>query len=150
MQKDEFQFTIKTGNIETVVQLSQQILEFKNPHGAAEYHKRLSDVPHLILIAYDQDQAVGFKVGYERDGYFYSWMGGVLSNYRRFKIASALAKHQESWALSRGYTSITFKTRNSHKAMLIFALKNGFNIIDLEKRALIGEYRILLKKELSS
>jgi len=32
-------FEIAQGDIETVVALSQQIPEFINPHGAAEYYK---------------------------------------------------------------------------------------------------------------
>jgi hypothetical protein len=32
--------------------------------------------------------------------------------------------------------------------MLIFALKNGFNIMEVESRAKIADYRIILQKEL--
>lgn len=139
---------IKAGDIETVVQLSLQLEEFINPHGAAEYNRRLTNVPHLILIAYVNGKPAGFKVGYERDGYFYSWMGGVLAAYRRLGIAKALAVEQENWARKQGYESVTFKTQNKHKSMLIFALKNGFNIIGFKEKGDIGTYRILLRKEL--
>ena len=116
-------FTINQGEIETVVQLTLEIPEFIEPHGAMEYHKRLTNIPHLILIAYVDDQAVGFKVGYEKEGYFYSWMGGILPKFRRIGIAKALANTQEEWARTMGYNTITFKTRNSHKGMLIFAFE---------------------------
>ncbi len=140
-------FEIAQGDIETVVALSQQIPEFINPHGAAEYYKRLTGVPHLILIAFVENQSVGFKVGYEREGNFYSWMGGILADFRRLGIAQALADVQETWAKEHGYPAITFKTRNSHKSMLLFALKNGFHIISVEaKETLAEEYRIVLQK----
>ena len=141
-------FVINQGDIDTVVQLSSAIPEFLNPHGPEEYHRRLDGVPHLILVAYVAEQPVGFKVGYERDGFFYSWMGGILSKFRRNGIAKALADQQESWARANGYNSITFKTRNSHKGMLIFALKNGFDIVGFKEKETIATNRILLRKPL--
>ncbi len=141
-------FTIKETDIDTVVALSQQIPEFVNPHKAEEYRKRLAGVPHLVLAAFKEDQPIGFKVGYEREGDFYSWMGGVLPGFRKIGIAQALADAQEIWAKKSGYPTITFKTRNSHKGMLIFALKNGFDIIGFEPKATTASHRILLRKQL--
>ena len=139
-------YSIRTATIETAVQVSQQVPELENPHGAEEYQKRFRNAPHLILAAYDGDKPVGFKAGYERDGYFYSWMGGVLPAYRKKGIAQALANAQEAWAKKQGYDSITFKTRNVHKAMLIFALGNGFDIIAVEKKEEVAANRIWLRK----
>ncbi len=141
-------FEIKTGTIQTVVDLSKQIEEFNDPHTYEEYEKRLTAVPHIILVAYVGNEPVGFKVAYERDGLFYSWMGGVLKNWRRKGLAKALADRQEAWARQQGYPSVTFKTRNRLKGMLLFALGNGFDIIDVEPKDNIGEYRILLRKDL--
>lgn len=137
---------IKIGTIDQVVQLTQLIPEFINPHGAAEYHKRLDGVNHLILIAFWEGEAAGFKVGYEKPDTFYSWMGGVLPLFRGKGIAKALADYQENWAKIEGYTTVTFKTRNSHKGMLLFALKNGFDIIGFKEKATLAENRILLRK----
>lgn len=139
---------IKEADIETVVALSQQIPEFTQPHGREEYYKRLTGVPHLLLVAYIENKPVAFKVGYERAGIFYSWMGGVLPAYRRLGIAQALADAQENWAKAQGYPHITFKTRNSHRGMLLFAIQNGFQIISVEQRERIQDYRILLRKVL--
>lgn len=140
--------TIRTGTSAEVVALSQQIPEFDNPHGATEYEKRLNNVPNLILIAFDGEKPVGFKVGYEkeRDGSFYSWMGGVLPEYRRYGIAKRLADTQETWTKEKGYQAIRFKTRNRHTAMLQFALNNGFYLIAVEPREKLAEYRIVLEK----
>lgn len=139
---------IKEDTISQVVALSNKINEFVNPHGAAEYEERLTNIPHCIFVAYADEEPVGFKVGYERDGYFYSWMGGVRKKWRRQGIAQALANRQEAWARQQGYTSVTFKTRNRLKPMLMFGLRNGFNIVGFEAREDIGENRILLRKEL--
>lgn len=140
--------TIKEGTIDQVIALSKAIPSFVGPPERAEYENRLLGVPHLILVAYYEGQAAGFKVGYERSNYFYSWMGGVLPDFRRLGIARALADYQEEWAKRNQYFSITFKTRNQHKAMLLFAIKNGFDIIDFEEKESVATNRIWLRKTL--
>lgn len=141
--------TITPGDIATAVRLSEQIPEFRDPHGAAVYEQRLGAVPHLVLIAWYGAAAVGFKVGYAKgDEIFYSWMGGVLPSHRQRGVARQLAEAQESWARGRGYTHVLFKTRNSHKAMLIFALGRGFDIIGITEKESAADNRILLSKAL--
>lgn len=139
---------IKEDNLETVVQLSSKIPEFHNPHQLLEYQKRLANVPSVILIAYVDEIPAGFKVGYEKEGYFYSWMGAILPEYRRLGLATQLAEKQEEWAKVKGYPHVTFKTRNRLKSMLVFALNRGFNIIKIEEREKIEEFRIILRKVL--
>jgi ribosomal protein S18 acetylase RimI-like enzyme len=143
-----YNIRIEEADIATCVAVSHQIPEFVGPPEAAAYHRRLEGVPHLLLVAYFGKQAIGFKVGYERDGYFYSWLGGILPDFRRLHIAEKLARRQEDWARAQGYDSITFKTRNQHKGMLIFALKNGFDIIGFREKDQVEANRILLRKAL--
>jgi len=140
---------IRAGSIAEVVAISAQIPEFSNPHQAEEYEKRLKDLPSLVQIAECEGKIAGFKVGYAKDEQlFYSWMGAVLPEFRQFGVAKALAVEQEKWAKAQGFTRIQFKTRNRLKAMLHFALGNGFDIIAVEPRESLGEYRILLEKVL--
>lgn len=139
---------IQITDIAMAVALSNKIPEFINPAGQEIYEQRLTGVPHLIIVAYVDGKPAGFKVGYEKEGYFYSWMGGVVPAFRRLKIAKQLASFQEKWAKKQGYRRIVFKTRNQHKGMLIFALKNGFNIIGFTEKASIQTNRILLQKDL--
>ncbi|MEM8528456.1 MAG: GNAT family N-acetyltransferase [Bacteroidota bacterium] len=140
---------IKQADIATVVQLSRRIPEFSNPYETEIYEEKLKNVSHLILMAYEDDLPIGFKVGYEREeGSFYSWMGAVLPSHRRKGVAQRLADVQEDWARAKGYPSITFKTRNYLKAMLTFGINNGFNIFKIEEHETIEEYRIWLRKEL--
>ena len=114
---------IKTGELETAVKLSTQIPEFESPYALNEYESRL-DESALILTAENDEEPVGFKVGYDRfkDGSFYSWMGGVLPEFRQNGIANALADYQENWAKENGFGSIKLKTRNKHKAMIQLSL----------------------------
>ncbi|MEL7533398.1 MAG: GNAT family N-acetyltransferase [Bacteroidota bacterium] len=137
-------------DIQRVVALSQQLPEFHQPYPAQVYEQRLKAVPHLILLKRLREEDVAFKVGYQRekDGSFYSWMGGVLPQARRKGIALALALQQEAWAKAQGYKSIKFKTLNRHKQMLHFALGRGFDIIGVDAFPERGENRIWLQKEL--
>jgi predicted GNAT superfamily acetyltransferase len=143
---------IRETDIETAVSISKCIPELTNPHDAQEYYRRMRERDALILVAYFEEAPAGFKVGYDKfnDGSFYSWMGGVIPKFRNHHVAKNLAEYQEEWAASRGYRSIRFKTRNKHKAMLLFALSNGFAIIGLEQREGIDEHRITLEKILRS
>lgn len=145
---------IREGSITEAVSVSQQIPEFINPHPIEEYQKRLASVPHLILIAIDIEtqQPVGFKVGYQstQKSIFYSWMGAILPQYRRMGIAQRLANAQEQWAKDHHYTHIRFKTRNRLKQMLVFALNNGFDILEVIRKDTLADYRILLEKQILS
>ena len=139
---------IQEDSLETVVAISKEIPEFHNPHELVTYQERLKNVPSITLVAYVDGVPAGFKVGYERDGYFYSWMGAILPAYRRLGIARQLAEQQEAWAKEKGYPHVTFKTRNRLKPMLLFALSRGFDIIEIQPKATIVEYRIILRKKL--
>jgi GNAT superfamily N-acetyltransferase len=137
---------IREGTIAEAVAISRLLPEFDEPPAEEEYHRRLDKVPHLILLAFVADQPAGFKVGYEKEGAFYSWMGGVLPRFRRRGMARMLADRQEHWAKKQAYSQITFKTRNQHKNMLTFALQNGFDIIGFKQKEQVAANRILLRK----
>lgn len=141
---------IVNGTIEEAVAIQNQIPEFKNAYALKEYQKRLAKKPHLILIARQDEQSVGFKVGYEENSkVFYSWMGGILPEFRKKHFARLLAEHQQLWAIENGYKMIRFKTRNYLKPMLIFALKNGFYIKKVIKKDYTPDnYRVVLEKSL--
>ena len=140
---------IVSGDLEGALKVSKQIPEFESPYALNEYESRL-DESALILTAENDEELVGFKVGYDRfkDGSFYSWMGGVLPDYRQSGVASALADIQEEWAKEKGFTSIKLKTRNKHEAMIAFAIDRGFDITDPEPNKDIREMRIWMEKKL--
>ena len=146
MSQSIIEFEIREGSLAEAAALSQAIPEFIQPHPEAEYYRRIKDLPFLCLLAYKDNQAVGFKVGYAKGVFFYSWMGGVLPAFRRFGIAKALMERQHAWAKAKGYPGVEFKTRNGLKSMLIFGIKAGFDIIELDRREEVAEHRILLRK----
>lgn len=144
----EKELSIKEGTIEQAVELSKLTPEFDDPYPKKEYEKRFSNIRHLILIAFYKDKPVGFKAGYEIDGAFYTWMGGVIPDFRNKHIARKLAEKQQEWAKQNGFTKIKLKTRNKHKAMLHFSLSDGFHITGFEEKENINESNIILEKEL--
>lgn len=143
--------TIRLGTVAECVAISQQIPELVDGiYDKKVYETRLFNTKYLILVALDGGTLVGFKVGYQRanDGSFYTWMGGVLPEYRKLHIAQKLADTQEAWAVKEGFDAILLKTRNRFRGMLIFAIKNGFCIESVEQKDTIEDYRIILRKKL--
>lgn len=149
MQNKNLEIQIRRGSIKDAVAVARQVPELKNSHPEKIYETRMAGKKNLILIAFFGEKKIGFKVGYDKfqDGKnFYTWMGGVLPAFRKNGVAKILAQHQENWVKSNGFENIILKTRNSHRGMLIFALKNNFKIIEVIPYNDIEEHRILLKK----
>lgn len=122
---------------------------FGKPAGK-KVQERLNTVPDLlVLLAETADgQLAGFKIGYRQDpGTYYSWLGGVLTEFRRQGIAEALMQHQHEWARRQGYLRIQTKTMNRWRSMLILNIQSGFDIIGTYQ-GMDGSVRIILQKEL--
>ena len=143
-------FHIYEGKLDDAVMVSAKVPEFDDPYKIPEYSKRLNSTVHLILTAYDDHNPVAFKIGYHRhfDGSFYSWMGGVLPNYRRKGIANNLANIQETWAKKKGYNSIKLQTRSKHNAMLALAINRGFQITNRNEKTSNSNTHIWMSKPL--
>lgn len=136
-------------NCSATLNLLNSIPEFDGTFTEAYLKERLIN-DGIILLAFDNNTAIGCKIAYNRfgDKSLYSWLGAVLPNYRKQGIATLLNHEMEKRATINNYTSILFKTRNKHKSMLQFALKNGYDIINFEEKTDVSENRIILKKEL--
>ncbi len=141
-------FTIEEGRTSDVIQMLREVPEFGSTPSMDQIIARIGLAPHLVLTAYVEGKPAGFKIGYERDGTFYSWLGGVLPVYRRSGVAARLADAQESWAKTHGYKTIWMKTRNRFPGMLMMAIGRGFQITGFDPRDKIGEHRIVLTKSL--
>ncbi|WP_274474872.1 GNAT family N-acetyltransferase [Mangrovimonas aestuarii] len=115
--------------LKAMIALSNIIFETNH---TSPFIKRLSDKQDVFsVLAYEGNTPIGFKIGYRiNQKTFYSWMGGILEAYRRKGIAKQLALHQEEWVKSRGYSVLRTKSMNRFKPMMIFNLKNGFDIVD--------------------
>lgn len=141
--------SVSEDRLDDVLVLLHQVPELDEAlPSAADIMIRIKDVPHSILTAYVDGAPAGFKIGYEREGRFYSWLGGVVPAMRQHGVAKHLAEYQEVWAKAQGYTQIWMKTRNRFPAMLLMAVRRGFRIIRIEPRDDLREHRIVLEKSL--
>ncbi len=102
----------------------------------------------IINLCYDTNDLVGFKVGYRYDeNTLYSWVGGVLSDYRKQGIAQQLMEFQHNKAQKKGYQKIRTKSMNRFKPMIILNLKNGFDIKQVYTND-SGQTKIIFEKSL--
>ena len=126
------------------------IPEFTNNCSKKDYLNRIDNNGFLILIAVVDKRIVGFKIGYDRykDGSFYSWLGGVVPNYRKKRIATKLTKLFEEWSASEGYTKIIIKTRIKFKAMINLLLKEGYSLKQLISKTECENTRLIFEKKL--
>lgn len=139
----------------------QEIPEIEVLTGIMELHKHVFEGAELgieelmekknllIFVALDSDRVVGFKIGYEyANDIFYSWLGGVHSDYRGKGIASGLMHRQHNLVKSLNYKKVRTISRNKRREMLLLNIKIGFDVIETfysEK----GTHKIVLEKKLS-
>lgn len=133
-------------NIRTIAPLIEKSFGDWDPkwfHSTFDSYKRF-----YLTTAYIGEQAVAFKLGYELNTrLFYSWLGGVIGEYRGLGIASALMTWQHEWCRKNGYVKIQTKTQNRFQDMLILNLKHGFAIIGTHESDEKG-LKIILEKKL--
>ncbi|WP_375162169.1 GNAT family N-acetyltransferase [Fictibacillus sp. WQ 8-8] len=101
-----------------------------------------------ILAVSRNGELAGFKMGYEqKNGQYYSWLGGIKAEYRKQGLASEVMKRQHEWLKREGYHSVQTKTKNKWRSMLILNIKCGFDIIGTYTDSK-GELKIILEKKL--
>lgn len=135
---------VETSNLEEIAGLEAHIPEFEKKLELEALQARLSGRPHLCLLALEDDRPVAYKVGYqETPNRFYSWIGAVLPEFRGRGIARELLHRQEQWARAQGYGEINVWSENRYRGMLIFLLKEGYDIF-----AVAGDGKVLFRKRL--
>jgi predicted GNAT superfamily acetyltransferase len=139
---------VEKHKLEEAFDLLKCIPEFENIPTMDMIRSRLDHVPHLVLTAHSDQMVVGCKIGYERDGKFYSWLGAVLPDYRSQGVASTLADEQEAWARQQGFIKIWMKTRNCFPQMIQMAVSRGYMIVGFDPREMVGQHRIIFEKSL--
>lgn len=152
MDKND-EIVVKEANIEDVVLISKNILEFTDGIELDKkyFEERYEGKNNVIIVAYINDNPIGYIVGYDKfeDGKsFYIWMAGVDYKFRRQGALTKLMKYQTDWAKSHGYCKLKIKTRNARREMLSYLVKNGFNFTEVEEKENIIENRINLEKQI--
>jgi ribosomal protein S18 acetylase RimI-like enzyme len=146
---------VARGSVSDAFEAYRRIPEFA-PHSMpdrAEFERRLACDSALVLVAVAESGCIGFKVGYDRyrDGSFYSWLGGVLPEFRGRGVAEALLTLQETLAGEAGYRRIYVKTRNRFAAMRALLARAHYAIVSVDSRSVgnaIDDLRLTLVKAL--
>jgi len=93
-------------------------------------------LPHvakpLLVAALSGQEWTGFKFGYARGNGFYSWLGGIIPEARRQGLAGKLMDLQHSEIKSRGYQTVSTRTRATNTAMIVLNLRSGFEVTGFE------------------
>nr|WP_081943048.1 GNAT family N-acetyltransferase [Cedecea neteri] len=143
--------TVRHASLEEILALYHRLPEFGDCRTVADLQTRLAANQTSQLIACVNGVPAGFKLGYALgETEFYSWLGGVLPEFRRDGVAQALLVEQEKWAKEQGYRKLTVKTRNKFRGMLMMLLKNGYQLIEIEPKGDPDDYRLLLQKSLAA
>lgn len=139
--------TCDIGTIEDVLAIDSKISEFEEYNTLQKLNNRLLNKTSLILIAKYNCELAGYKIGYDlTDTEFYSWLGGVLPDYRNLGIASKLREKQECWALNSGYSLISVKSMNRFSSMLHLLISSGYKISGYEDNGTIDNSKIKFVK----
>ena len=109
----------------------------------------MTSKPRLVVVtAMEENQVIGYKMGYELDTYtFYSWLCGLRIKYRKYGIASKLMEIQHQYVREQGCHVVQTKTMNKWRNMLILNIKSGFDVMSTytDKN---GLHKIVLEKKL--
>ncbi|MCH1925975.1 GNAT family N-acetyltransferase [Shewanella sp. C32] len=153
MYNTQFQIItdITPARLAQVIELMTELPEFDQERSIAEFKQRLYGRDALLMLCFVEGELVGFKLGYSLDEQrFYSWLGGVLPDFRGIGLAQKMLSAQEQWAAEQGYKAIQIKTRNRFKAMLNLLIKNSYQVIDFTQVADdVSQYRLSLQKQLT-
>lgn len=113
-----------------------------------EKFERFQASKPILLVAYDGDNPVGFKAGFQTDEEsFHSWLGGVHRDYRKQGIGQQLLDFQERLVAQRGIKRITFNTYARYSNMMRLGEKNEYKLIRTEE--LEGELKYFYLKVLT-
>nr|WP_086938356.1 GNAT family N-acetyltransferase [Thaumasiovibrio occultus] len=139
---------IKTCDYQEAAHALAQIPELmgESPESLAA---RIGDKPALLLVAYEGEEIAGVKLGYASDEHtFYIWLAGVAPTSRGKGVAQALLNAHQTWAKESGYAYVTVKSRNKFPAMLRLLIRNGYDIVECEKKDDQSNYRLHFIKQI--
>ena len=126
---EQYTGSLEESTLITLAAINQEIFGFgeKPEHLAALFQ---SQNKLFLCFAKEENDVVGFKVGFqERPYYFDSWRGGVLASHRRRGIAQRLMQIQHEWCKEQGFRIVSTITGNTNTGMLITNLRGGFQIV---------------------
>src|SRR5262249_52934809 len=102
-----------------------------------------------MLVASLDENPVGFYLGFElKPDTFFSWLYGVLPDYRRKAIASQLMDAVHDWVAKHEYPLIRFECQNQHRPMLHMAISRGYDIVGIRWDSDRGANLVIFEKSM--
>ncbi len=102
-----------------------------------------------ILVAVIEDRPVGFIVGFELiPTTYFTWVAGVLPDYRRTGVATQLMQGQQAWAQDHDYDILRFECQNQHRPMLHVAITEGYDLVGIRWDTGSGNNVVIFEKDL--
>ena len=138
------------GEYELIRHLYNQV--FRPARDVAYFQRRLEHHHHKLMMVAELDgRPVGFSCGYElRPTTYYSWLYGVLPEFRRLGIASQLLAAEQAWAMDHKYEMSRFECYNQHRPMLLLAVKSGYDIVGIRWDSHTANNLVIFEKHLST
>ena len=101
----------------------------------------------VYLYGYYDDVLVGYTIVVDQKDKddLYAWYGGTLPKYQGSKTTEQMFDTLVEKAKTLGRKSISVVITNEHPNMIRFAVKYGFEIVDLKKNFLESENKIYFK-----
>ena len=139
---------IEICEISRIYPLYRQLPEFVSYQPQAELESR-AGAGALALVCVCEGVDAGFKLGYPlNEKEFYSWIGGVLPEYRRKGLALELLRFQEDWVRKTGYRQIRVKSMNRYPAMLSMLIAQAYRIDGFSDGGSAMQHKIHFVKDL--
>ncbi len=122
------------------------------PRQTPEYFKRRFQGRHNVsmMVAQVDDRHVGFIVGFElMPTTYFSWVCGVVGDFRRMGICTQLIQAQHAWAQDNEYQTIRFECNNQHRPMLHVAITEGYDLVGIRWDTASGNNVVIFEKDLT-
>lgn len=139
---------VGAGELKLVTELYNEVF---SPRQEEEFFKRRFQGRHNVsmMVAMVDDRPVGFTVGFElMPSTYYSWLCGVVADFRRTGIATQLIQAQQAWAQDHHYSIIRFECQNQHRPMLHVAITEGYDLIGVRWDTATGENVVIFERDL--
>lgn len=135
--------------IPLVVDLYGQI--FRPAHEAEFFRRRfLGRYNSLVMLASLDERPVGFFLGFElKPSTYFSWLFGVLPEFRRVGVASQLMDAMHQWVAEHDYSTIRMECQNQHRPMLHMAIQLGYDVVGIRWDPDRGHNLVIFERALS-
>jgi len=140
---------VGAGELALITELHNEVF---SPRQTPEFFKRRFQGRHNVsmMVAMVEDRHVGFIIGFElMPSTFFSWLGGVLPEFRRSGVCTQLIQAQHAWAQDNDYQMIRFECNNQHRPMLHLAITQGYDLVGIRWDTASGNNVVIFEKDLT-